>query len=296
MMLSIVGCISCTVQAVRTVHPTFAGLKNPLLILSLSFSLLTSPLPAIAAPTAQEIITLAQQQLAVPSEFVLGEMKVYRSERLNRSYSFVLGRLWDEQTQTEYVRIDFQTAINSGPDSSPHSDHRYLLKRTAQAPPTQWLYLPALRRVRITPYRPDDPLLQGDYLFYDLTAIQDFTDYRYRFVDAHAQSPVIEGEPHTALVPYQRTIFTLERRGETYVMTDVKSVARGKERHARFSGFSEIIPGRYRPQQMVVLGEGGRTEVTFSQWTLHSIPEPQLFTPTHIETQMLTLPGGDQKR
>lgn len=272
-------------------------MKTPVLIIFLLFCLLAVPAKGRAALTAQETITLAQQQLTVPSEFVLGEMKVYRGEQLNRSYSFVLGRLWEAETQTERVRIDFQTAINSGPDSSPHSDHRYLLKRTAQAPPpTQWLYLPALRRVRITPYRPDDPLLQSDYLFYDLTAIQDFTDYRYRFVDADAQAPVIAGAPHTALVPYQRTIFELERRGETYVVTGIKSVARGKERHARFSGFSEIIPGRYRPQQMVVLGEGGRTEVTFSQWTLHSIPEPQLFTPTHIETQMLTLPGGDQKR
>lgn len=297
MMSNIVECISCTIQAVRKAHPTFAGLKNLLLILSLSFSLLASPLPAIAAPTAQEIITLAQQQLAVPSEFVLGEMRVYRGEQLNRSYSFVLGRLWEAETQTEHVRIDFKTAINSAPDSaSLYSDHRYLLKRSAQALPIQWLYLPALRRVRLTPYRPEDPLLQSDYLFYDLTAIQDFGDYHYRFTDANEQTPVVEGDPSTAVVPYQRTVFSLARQGGTYIVTEVRYVARDKERQARFSAFHEISPGRYRPQRMVVMREGGRTEVTFSHWTVGSTSESQLFTPAHLETQTLTLPTDSPER
>lgn len=244
-----------------------------------------------AALTAQEIITLAQQQLTVPSEFVLGEMKVYRGERLNRRYSFVLGKLWDAPTQTESVRIDFQSAINSAPDSSSlYSDHRYLLKRTAQALPTQWLYLPALRRVRLTPYRPDDPLLQSDYLFYDLTTIHDFADYRYRFVEANERTPVIEGEPHTPFVPYQRTLFTLEQRGGTYLVTRILYVAGGKERQVHFSAFDEIAPGRFRPRQMLVTREGGRTEVTFQNWTVSDIPTPQLFTPPRLETQALTLP------
>jgi hypothetical protein len=205
-----------------------------------------------------------------------------------------LGRLWQADTQTEYVRIDFKTAINIAPDSSSlYADHRYLLKRTVQALPTQWLYLPALRRVRITPYRPDDPLLQSDYLFYDLTAILDFADYHYRFVDADEQTPVIEGEPQVALVPYQRTTFTLEKRGGTYIVTEVRYFAAGKERHVRFSTFSETAPGRYRPQQMVVTAEGGRTEITFHHWTV-STSDAQLFTPTHLETQTLTLPGNEQ--
>ncbi len=217
-------------------------------------------------------------------------MKVYREERLNRSYSFVLGRLWDEQSKTEYVRIDFKTAINSGPDSSLHSDHRYLLKRTFQTPATQWLYLPALRRVRITPYRPDDPLLQSDYLFYDLTTILDFVDYRYRSVEANEQTPIIEGEPQTAVVPYKRTLFTLERRGQTYLVTKMMSTIRGEERQTDFSTFDEVAPGRFRPRQMVVTREGGRTEVTFQHWAVSNIPEPQLFTPTHLETRTLSLP------
>ena len=44
--------------------------------------------------TAPEIMALAQQQLAVPCEFVLGEMKVYRGEQRNRLSTFVLGKLW----------------------------------------------------------------------------------------------------------------------------------------------------------------------------------------------------------
>src|SRR5439155_17039102 len=140
-------------------------MKPILLAFTLLCSVVIIPAKGRAALTAQEVIALAQQQLAVPSEFVLGEMRVYRGEQLDRSYSFVMGKLWDKQTQTEYVRLDFKTAINSAPDSSSlYSDHRYLLKRVSQTPPSQWLYLPALRRVRISPYRPDDPLLQSDYL------------------------------------------------------------------------------------------------------------------------------------
>lgn len=145
-------------------------------------------------------------------------------------------------------------------------------------------------RVRITPYRPDDPLLQSDYLFYDLTTIQDFADYRYRFVDTNEQAPVIEGEPHTAIVPYERTIFELKRRSETYLVTGVRYFARGKARYVHFSTFTEIAPGRYRPQQMVATAERGRTEVIFLHWSISNTPEPQLFTPTHLETQTLTLP------
>jgi Outer membrane lipoprotein-sorting protein len=224
----------------------------------------------------------------VPAEFVLGEMQVYRGERLNRSYSFIMGKLWDEGTQTEYVRIDFKTAV----DSSLHSDHRYLLKRAALTPATQWLYLPALRRVRIVPYQPDDPLLQSDYLFYDLTAIQNFDDYHYRFIDANEQAPVIEGKPRDKAfpVPYEAMIFRLERRGESYVVTEITGVNRGKEKHARFSGFREIAPGRYRPQQLVVGGKEGRTELVFRDWTF-STPEPRLLTPAHLETQPLAFPA-----
>lgn len=245
-----------------------------------------------AALTAQEVMTLARQQLAAPSEFALGEMKVYRGDQLNRSYTFVMGKLWDEENQTEFVRIDFQSAINSGIDSSSlYSDHRYLLKRVAQNAPTQWLYLPALRRVRITPYRPDDPLLQSDSLFYDLTAITDVGDYAYHFVDTNAQSPVIEGQPTTQFVPYQQTRFVLARRGESYVIKKVIGVEAGKERRAESSDFQEIVPGRYRPGKLVVTSEGGRTELTFRQWTIVSTAS-MLFTPTHLETQLLTIPEG----
>ena len=90
-------------------------------------------------------------------------------------------------------------------------------------------------------------------------------------------------------MPYQRTIFELENRGGTYLVNGVKYLSQGKERQVRFSTFNEIAPDRYRPQQMVVTAEGGRTEVTFPHWTV-STPAAQLFTPTHLETQTLTLP------
>ena len=247
------------------------------------------PQPGGATLSAEAIVSRAQQQLIVPAEFVLGEMKVYRQDRLNRSYSFIMGRLWDEGAQTEYVRIDFKTAIGT----AVHSDHRYLLKRASQTPASQWLYLPALRRVRIVPYQPDDPLLQSDYLFYDLTAIQNCNDYVYRFIDDNAQTPIIEGTPRekSVSVPYERVILHLEKRGETYLLTEIQGNMRGTEKHARFSEFTEMTPGRYRPQKLTVHGgEGARTEFTFHGWTF-STPVPQLLTPTHLETQALAIPA-----
>ena len=245
---------------------------------------------ARAGLTASEIMWEAQQQLSVPAESALGEMDVYRGDTPLRHYAFVLGKLWEPQTTTESVRIDFETAINSAPDSAslyPH--HRYLLKRTAETPPSQWLYLPALRRVRITPYHPDDPLVQSHYLFYDLTTILDFDDYRYRFVDASEQAPVVEGEPQTAFVPYQRTVFSLERRGGTYLVTQMTYVGRDTERQARFLDFREIAPRRFRPGVVVVEGDGGRTEIRFRHWAIHT-PAPQLFTQAALETRMLEVP------
>jgi hypothetical protein len=246
-----------------------------------------------AAPTTQEVMTLARQQLAAPAEFALDEMKVYRGDQLNRSYTFVMGKLWDEENQTEFVRIDFQSAINSGTDlSSLYSDHRYLLKRTGQNAPTQWLYLPALRRVRITPYRPDDPLLQSDSLFYDLTAITDLGDYTYRFVDANMQNPIVEGQPTTTFVPYQQTRFVLARQGDSYVIKEAIGVEAGKERHAESADFREVAPSRYRPHKLIVRSEGGRTELIFRQWTF--VPATTtLFSPTHLETQSLQIPTGE---
>jgi hypothetical protein len=235
--------------------------------------------------TAQEIIARAQRQLAVPSEFTLGEMKVYRGQSLSRFYSFVLGKLWDKDSQTEYVRIDFKVAI----DSSLYTDSRYLLKRASETPPVQWFYLPALRRVRIVPYQPDDPLLQSDYLFYDLTPIQNFTDYGYELVDPNEQAPVIKGESQSSFVPYQRATFRFKRRGATYLISGIRYVVGDKEKQVRFSGFTKIAPGRFRPQKMVVIGDGGRTEFVFRRWVLGT-PRPELFTPVQLETRMLSLP------
>jgi hypothetical protein len=267
-------------------------MRAALLIVSLLFTPLTCPAEGGVALTAQDVIAVAQKQLTVPSEFAGGEMKVYRGEGFSRLYSFVMGKLWEEGTQTESVRLDFRTAV----ESALYPDYRYLLKRTPQTPPTQWLYLRALRRVRTAIFRAEEPLLQSDYLFYDLTMIQNFGDYRYRFVDPNEHAPVIEGEPQSPVVPYQKTIFALERRGETYLVTEMKYLFREKEKQVRFAAFTEIAPGRYRPQHMTVVGDGGRTEFVFHQWVL-SPPEPQLFTPTYLETQTLTLPkpqGGNE--
>ena len=102
--------------------------------LFLLFTALVLPEAGNATPTASEIMTLAQQQLGAPSEFARGEMKIYRNNRLERTYTFVLGRQWDVATQTESVRIDFQSAVSVElGDSSRYADNRYLLKQIGRA-------------------------------------------------------------------------------------------------------------------------------------------------------------------
>lgn len=218
-------------------------------------------------------------------------MTTYRGEAVKRSCSFIMGKLWDEAGQTEAVRIDFKTAVNSIGDSALYADQRYLLKRAAHAPATQWLYLPALRRVRIVPFQPDDRLLQSHMLFYDLLPVQNFADYRYRFIDADEQAPVVEGTPlESALaVPYERVVFYLKKQGETYVVTTVQATVNGQEKIARFTEFSEIAPGYYRPQQLVISENKERTEFSFARWMVRPA-DLQLLAPARLETQTLTFP------
>lgn len=244
-----------------------------------------------ATLTTSEVIQLARRQLLLPAEISQGEMTVYRGKTAQRSCSFILGRLWDNANQTESVRIDFKTAVNSIGDSALYADQRYLLKRAAQSPASQWLYLPALRRVRIVPFQPDDRLLQSHMLFYDLLPIQNFGDYRYHFVDVNEQRPVIEGEPldSALVVPYEKIIFHLKKQGEMYLVTTIQAYLQGKEKIARFTGFSEIAPGYYRPQRLVISEDDERTEFSFGRWI--TLPaDPQALTPTHLETQSLTFP------
>lgn len=202
-----------------------------------------------------------------------------------------MGKLWDEASQTEAVRIDFQTAVNSIGDSALYADQRYLLKRTMQAPATQWLYLPALRRVRIVPFQPDDRLLQSHMLLYDLLPVQNFGDYRYRFLDANEQTPVVEGTPLEAVlaVPYERIVFHLRKQGATYLVTTVQALVHGQEKIARFTEFSEIAPGYYRPQHLVISENEERTEFAFARWTVRPA-DPQLLIPARLETQTLRFP------
>jgi len=207
-----------------------------------------------------------------------------------------MGKAWEPETQTEYVRIDFKTAVNTAVESSLYTDQRYLLKRTSQGPATQWLYLPALRRVRIVPYQPDDPVLQSQQLFYDLTTIQNLTDYHYHFVDTNEQTPVIGAVPldRGFPVPYEKVVFQLERRGNTYIVTALTMTARGKEKRAELSQFAQIASDHYRPQRLVITGESGRTEFLFHDWSVGTL-NPQLIAPSQLETQTLAMPVSEAR-
>jgi len=249
-------------------------------------SISTIPQQGLAAPEAAALVRLAQEQLSVDSESVHGEMKIYKGSYLHRTYSFMMGRLWKPDTRAEFLRVEFETSTD---DSSMHSNYRYLLKRERKDPPSQWLYLPALRRVRIVPYQPDDRLLQSDLLFYDMTSINAYDDYHYRFIKDDLSAPVIEGTPLTGgfVVPYEKLELHLERHGDTYIITEITAANnRGEKKQFQFLQFVEIAPGRYRPQLLVVKSADDRTEVVYHEWSFHSL-DATLFAPTQLETRVL---------
>lgn len=250
------------------------------------------PMTGNATITASEIMRLAQQQLSAPAEFARGEMKIYRQDRLERTYTFVLGRQWDVETQTENVRIDFRSAVSLElGDSSRYADNRYLLRRTAQEPPTQWIYMPALRRVRISPYRPAERVLSSHFFFYDLTWSLALGDFRYQFAadSPNKQMPIIEGTPQASFVPYSYSRISLEEWGNTYIITKMTVGSPEAQRTVHFSDFQEVSPGYYRPRNFVWSSSDGRTDVTFQQWFVGS-SAANFFMPTQLETRPLTVP------
>ena len=250
------------------------------------------PKASNAALTASEIMLLAQQQLSAPSEFASGEMKIYRGDRLERTYTFVLGRQWDAATQTESVRVDFRSAVSLElGDSSRYADNRYLLRRKAQEPPTQWIYMPALRRVRIAPYRPTERVLSSHFFFYDLTWSLALGDFRYQFAanSPSEQTPIVEGEPQASFAPYPHSRITLEKRGGSYLILEMTVGGHSGQRTVRFSDFHEVSPGYYRPQAFMWTSTDGRTELIFQQWSVSST-SANSFMPTQLETRPLAMP------
>jgi hypothetical protein len=217
-------------------------------------------------------------------------MQTYVHDQPHRHYAFVLARQWQPETATESVRIDFESPVALlDADSSMRAQNRYLLKRVGQGLPTQWLYLPALRRVRIAPYHPAERLLQSDEWFYDLTAISNLQDYAYEFADGNLETPSMVGTPRVELVPYQKVVLQCEQRGATYVLTTLTAWAADTSRSAQFLDYQEIAPSRFRPQRIVVYnGNTSRTEMRFRQWQLNGA-RPELFTSSALETRSVTL-------
>lgn len=265
-------------------------MKRSRLLLVGVLSLWPWSLVSAHALTAEEIIARVQQQLAVSSEMVIGAMQTYVHGQPHRHYAFVLARQWQPDVTTESVRLDFDSPVAlPDADSSMRAQNRYLLKRVGQGLPTQWLYLPALRRVRIAPYHPAERLLQSDAWLYDLTAISNLQDYAYEFEDANAATPSMVGTPRVEFVPYQKVLLQCEQRGATYVLTTLTAWANGVTRTALFSGYRELKPGRFRPQRLEIQESGGgRTVLTFEQWQLDAAAS-HLFTSTALETRSVTL-------
>ena len=264
-----------------------------IVLFTVSTTLSFIPTRSHASPTAAEIMAIAQQQLAAPAEAAQGEMRIYRHDTLSRTYDFVLGRSWAESSQTENVRVDFHSPVSLElGDSSGRTDNRYLLRRSAHTPPTQWLYLPALRRVRITPYRPAERVLSSHYFFYDLTWVLALSDLHYQFSAnaQNAQEISIAGSPLSPLVPYRRVDLTLEQRGTTYLITTMTVIGiSGDERMLKFADFHEVSPGYYRPRSAVWTNRDGRTELSYSHWVVGTLPVT-VFSPAQLETQTLVVP------
>jgi len=248
-------------------------------------------------PEAAKIMTLAKDQFTTSGELALGKLAVFLKNpestsaegewKLHHNADFTWAKRWSDGK--EEVRIDFATAINSGADSgSLYSDQRYLIQRNEQI--TQHIYLPSLRRVRIVSGHIADPLINSDYLVYDLTTIKDFEDYEYHFVDSNVEKPVIRGEKRGEITPYQSVIFILEKKAETYLVNEMTVLSGDQEvKHLYFSQFNQVGPARYRPDKIEILREGGKTEISLTHWSVRPV-NAEFFSSTHLETHKLPSP------
>lgn len=268
-------------------------LQKILLTVTYVLLIFLSPLLDISAfydaSTAQEAPSLAQPRFAVPLESALGEMRVYRGKHLSHSYRFGMDKLWDSATRTEFVRIDFQLAINSNLDSLSLSVHPRQQKRPTNPTSTEWLYVPAWHRMRIIPYRSVDPLLRSASFFYDLAAVCDLSTRYYQFVEANGQAPTEDRRTGTASVPHQKILFVLEYQGNRYRLRAMKPLEADKERRVMFFDFQEIIPGHYRPKKLVVSSDERRMEIIFREW-MFGATMPMLFPLTSLEMLLLQKP------
>lgn len=131
--------------------------------------------------------------------------------------------------------------------------------------------------------------MQSDEWFYDLTAISNLQDYFYEFADGNPETPSMVGMPRVEFVPYQKVVLQCEQRGAAYVLTTLTAWAEDASRSTQFFDYQEIVPGRFRPQRIVIYnGNTSRTEIQFRQWQLNAA-RPELFTSSTLETRSVTL-------
>lgn len=259
------------------------------------------PVAGRAAPTAQEVMTLMQQQTAVPVEFSTGEIFTYCCGGvLHRHYRFAMGRQWDDAAHTETVRLDTGTVRGTPEEQAGIAlDARYLLERRGQDAPRQWFYVPAFRQVkRLQSVRLGDRALQSEVLLYDLTTMVNMEDYTYTFGAMRGDALVIEGKPRSVLVPYERTMFVLARHGDSRRLTEIIYEADGHQRHAVWSDYREIAPGHFRPRRIVVSGDTGWTELYIQHWELPPLSSttPQVFSPSTLATTGLPITFEDEDK
>jgi outer membrane lipoprotein-sorting protein len=155
-------------------------------------------------------------------------------------------------------------------------------------PDDQWLYLPALRRVkRISSGNKSGPFVGSEFAYEDLVS-QEVEKYDYRWLRTEEcgdlQCEVVERHPRYENSGYARQVVwwdTTEHRAQRIDFYDRKDVLL---KTLTSEGYRSYGEGFWRPDRMVMENHqnGKSTDLVFEEWEFGSGLEEDDFTPSRL--------------
>lgn len=152
----------------------------------------------------------------------------------------------------------------------------------------QWLYLPALRRVkRISSGNKSGPFVGSEFAYEDLVS-QEVEKFDYRWLRTEAcgdlECDVVERHPRYENSGYARQVIwwdTAEHRAQRIDFYDRKDVLL---KTLTWEGYRAYGEGFWRPARMVMQNHqnGKSTELIFSDWRFGTGLTAEDFTPTRL--------------
>jgi len=155
-------------------------------------------------------------------------------------------------------------------------------------PDDQWLYLPALRRVkRISSGNKSGPFVGSEFAYEDLVS-QEVEKYEYRWLRTEAcadlQCEVVERYPRYESSGYAKQVVwwdTVEHRVQRVDFYDRKDVLL---KTLRWEGYQRYSDSFWRPDRMIMTNHqnGKSTELVFDGWEFQTGLAEDDFTPSRL--------------